>query len=62
MQEKELIEVPGGEVLTLPVSVRVDPGVIKRAANEIEFTISAADNVKLTRTETARFLGPVMAR
>jgi cytochrome c oxidase accessory protein FixG len=62
VREKALIEVPGGEVFTLPVSVRVDPGVLKRAANEIEFTISAADNVKLTRTETARFLGPVMAR
>jgi cytochrome c oxidase accessory protein FixG len=57
-----LIEVPGGEVLSLPVSLRVDPIVLKRAANEIEFTISTVDNAELTRTETARFLGPVMAR
>ncbi|MEA2079665.1 MAG: cytochrome c oxidase accessory protein CcoG, partial [Pseudomonadota bacterium] len=57
-----VIEVPGGEVLALPASVRVDPIVLKRAANEIEFTISANGNPELTRTETARFLGPAMAR
>jgi cytochrome c oxidase accessory protein FixG len=57
-----IIEVSGGEVLTLPASVRVDPIVLKRAASEIEFTISAHDNATLTRVETARFLGPAMAR
>ena len=57
-----VIEVSGGEVLTLPVSVRVDPIVLKRTANEIEFTISAQDNAELTSIETARFLGPAMAR
>ena len=57
-----VIEVPGGEVLALPASVRVDPVVLKRAVNEIEFTITAHDNAELTRIETARFLGPAMAR
>ena len=57
-----VIEVSGGEVLTLPVSVRVDPIALKRTANEIEFTISAQDNAELTSIETARFLGPAMAR
>ena len=57
-----VIEVSGGEVLTLPVSVRVDPIVLKRTANEIEFTISAQDNAELTSIETARVLGPAMAR
>ncbi len=56
---KPVIEVPGGEVLALPASVRADPVVLKRAANEIEFTISAKDSDKLRRTETARFLGPI---
>jgi cytochrome c oxidase accessory protein FixG len=57
-----VIEVSGGEVLTLPVSVRIDPIALKRTANEIEFTISAQDNAELTSIETARFLGPAMAR
>jgi cytochrome c oxidase accessory protein FixG len=56
------IEVQPGEVLNLPVSVRVDPVVLERAANEIKFTLSAEDDAGLSRTETARFLGPVSAR
>ncbi|HFD81468.1 MAG TPA: cytochrome c oxidase accessory protein CcoG [Gammaproteobacteria bacterium] len=57
---KTEITVPSGEVLNLPVSVSVDPIVLKRAANEIEFTISAKDEPELKHTEKARFLGPVM--
>jgi len=57
-----VIEVPRGEILTLPASVRVDPVVLKRSANEFEFTITAHDNAELTSTETARFLGPAMGR
>jgi cytochrome c oxidase accessory protein FixG len=54
--------VTAGEVLSLPVSVRVDPVELKRAASEIEFTLTALDEPQLNRTETARFLGPVLAR
>jgi polyferredoxin len=57
-----VIKASGGEVLSVPVSLRVDPIVLERTANEIEFTISADDNAELRRTETARFLGPAMAR
>ena len=59
---KPLIDVPASEVLNLPASVRVDPIVLQRAANEIEFTITAEDNPQLRRTEIARFLGPAMSR
>jgi cytochrome c oxidase accessory protein FixG len=54
------IEVPAGEVLAVPVAVRVDPAVLERAASEIKFTLSALDNPDLSRTEKARFLGPVL--
>ena len=57
-----VIHVPAGEVLNLPVSVRVDPVVLKRAANKIEFTLTELDNPELARIETARFLGPVLSR
>ncbi len=56
------IKVASGDVLNLPVSVRVDPIVLRRAANEIEFSLTAEDDPQLTRTETARFLGPVLSR
>lgn len=56
------IQVESGEVMTLPVSVRIDPVVLKRAASEIEFTISENENPEISYTQTARFLGPVMSR
>jgi cytochrome c oxidase accessory protein FixG len=55
-------EVRAGEVLSLPVSVRVDPVVLEQAASQIEFTLSAEDDPDLYRTEKARFLGPVTSR
>jgi polyferredoxin len=56
------IEVPGGEVRNLPVSVRIDPVVLERTANQIQFTLSAEDASGLSRTESGRFLGPVISR
>ena len=57
-----LVEILPGEVFSLPVSVRIDPIELKRAANQIEFTLTAQDKPTLTRTRSARFLGPVIAR
>jgi polyferredoxin len=56
------IDVPAGEVLNLPVAVRIDPIQLRHAANQIEFILYAKDAPTLHRRETARFLGPVMAR
>jgi cytochrome c oxidase accessory protein FixG len=56
------IDVPAGEVLNLPVAVRIDPIQLRHAANQIEFILYAKDAPNLHRRETARFLGPVMAR
>ncbi len=55
-----IVEVPAGEVRSLPVSVRIDPIVLKRTANTIEFTLQSVDDPALSRTETARFLGPLI--
>ena len=55
-----VVAVPSGQVLTLPVSVRVDPVVLERAASEIKFSLTAEHNPELSRTEKARFLGPVL--
>lgn len=62
VMSEPVFDVPGSEVLNLPVSVRIDPVTLSRAANEIEFTLSAEDDPELSCTETARFLGPVMSR
>jgi cytochrome c oxidase accessory protein FixG len=54
-----VIEIPAGEVLSLPISARIDPVILERTSNTIEFTLQAVDDPDLFRTETARFLGPV---
>ncbi len=60
IMQHPVITVPAGEVLGLPVSVRADPVVLERAASEIKFSLVAEDNPDLSRTEKARFLGPVL--
>jgi len=57
-----LVEVPPGEVISLPVSVQIDPVQLKRASSEVVFTLSAADDPGLTSSRKARFLGPVLSR
>jgi len=57
-----LVEVPAGEVASLAVSVQVDPVQLKRAANQIDFILTAEDDPTLTGSRKARFLGPVMSR
>ncbi|MDX5333828.1 MAG: cytochrome c oxidase accessory protein CcoG, partial [Gammaproteobacteria bacterium] len=57
--EQAEVEVPGGEIVTLPVRVQADPVHLERASSEIRFTATAVDNPKLRRTQDARFLGPV---
>jgi len=62
IRKDQPIDVPSGEVLTLPVAVRIDPAELRKVANKIEFIIYAEDDPKLSRREIARFLGPVMSR
>ena len=58
--EHKQIAVPSSEVLTMPVTVQIDPVSLERTANKIEFTLKSVDDPELTQTETARFLGPVL--
>ncbi|MEJ2273633.1 MAG: cytochrome c oxidase accessory protein CcoG [Woeseiaceae bacterium] len=50
-------EVAGGDVASLPVRVRVQREN-SHGINDIEFTITAADDPNITLTEDSRFLGP----
>ena len=56
------IRVPAGEVIELPVSVRVDPEDISRGSTSVTFALTADDNKDLTVREEARFLGPSIRR
>ena len=56
------INVPAGEVLSLPVRVRIDPYDLKRASNSIVFVLQASDDPGIVAHEDARFLGPAPLR
>ena len=53
------IRVESGDVLELPVSLRVEEVEIEARSTGVEFELSAKDNAELTVTEEARFLGPI---
>jgi cytochrome c oxidase accessory protein FixG len=55
------VVVPGGQVQSVPVSVRVDPIHLRTPSTEIEFNLQAIEDASLGVTERGRFLGPVVA-
>ena len=52
------IRVAPGEVLDLPVRLRIDPVRLKRAGNEIEFVLTAIDDPAIRIVQKSRFIGP----
>jgi cytochrome c oxidase accessory protein FixG len=52
------IRVPAGEVYSLPVQLRLDPGVMKGVSAEVTFTLASVEDPALVRTEKTRFMGP----
>jgi cytochrome c oxidase accessory protein FixG len=52
------IRVDSGEVLELPVRLRVDEGELETRSTEVVFELVATDNPELAAQENARFLGP----
>ena len=53
------IRVPAREVLSVPVSLQVDPYDLKARSNTIVFSIEARDDPTLRVDTEARFLGPM---
>jgi len=53
------IVVNSGQVLDLPVRIRVDEAKLPSRSSNVYFTITATDNPELTTTEPAKFLGPL---
>jgi hypothetical protein len=56
------IRVSGGEVIELPVRLRVPAKEIERRSTEVYFDIVAVDKPELKESEAARFLGPISER
>jgi polyferredoxin len=54
------IEVPSGEVITVPVRVQIDPINLKHTGADINFHLQAVDKPELSLIEKGRFIGPVM--
>jgi polyferredoxin len=52
------IRVQSGDILELPVRLRVDEDELKARSTQIIFDLAADDNPALSATEAARFLGP----
>jgi polyferredoxin len=52
------IVVASGEVLTVPLSLRIDPVYLRSTSSEVRFTLRAADDPNITITQTGRFIGP----
>ena len=51
-----------GEVVSVPVRLRVDPYALRDASSEISFRLVAQESPELEVTQDARFLGPVPGR
>ncbi len=52
------IRVPAGEIVSLPVSVQIDPYDLERTSSSISFILSSRDDPSLVVREDARFIGP----
>jgi len=50
------ISVNSGEVYSMPVRVKADPGMTKKSISDIEFRVQSKDDEKLFSTEAARFI------
>ena len=60
--DEERVEVPAGEVVSVPASVSVDPDSLPARSNEIVFAIRSVAEPGLATDEPARFLGPAPER
>ncbi|MCB1876821.1 MAG: cytochrome c oxidase accessory protein CcoG, partial [Chromatiales bacterium] len=58
--EQKEYTVQSGEVVSVPAYVQIDPADLKRAGNEIEFTVEAVGFPDQKQTQTARFIGPAV--
>ena len=59
LEGKNRIPAAAGEILSVPVSISIDPEDIPSSANKVEFKVHAEDDKSISRTSESRFIGPV---
>jgi cytochrome c oxidase accessory protein FixG len=52
------VDVPAGEVFSVPVRLQVDPEEIEHASSKVIFTVQSVDQPDLRASEVGRFVGP----
>ena len=57
-KDMDVIEVESGGVMEVPVRLRADEAEPEVSSSDVVFELVATDDVALTVTEDARFLGP----
>ena len=60
LEGKNQISAAAGEILSIPVSISVEPEDLPSSTNKIEFTIRSEDDASIHRTSESRFLGPTI--
>ena len=60
LEGKNKISAAAGEVLSVPVSISVEPEDLPSSTNKIEFTIRSEDDNSIHRASESRFLGPTI--
>lgn len=56
--DRSVIQVAAGEVLTLPVVVRIDPEYMQTTRADIEFSIRSFEDADIAQVEIGRFIAP----
>ncbi|HED16021.1 MAG TPA: cytochrome c oxidase accessory protein CcoG [Gammaproteobacteria bacterium] len=60
VSKQTLIPVAAGEVVELSASLRLDPVVLKRPSNKIQFILESTEGDPVKATQESRFIGPVI--
>ena len=57
--QSDEIKAPSGEVVSVPIRIRIDPENLPSSGNDIELHLESLTQPGLETTETGRFLGPM---
>jgi cytochrome c oxidase accessory protein FixG len=54
------VRIPAGDLVSVPVQVRIDPIHLQQPSSQVEFRIEALDDPAVSQTQVSRFLGPML--
>lgn len=58
LADQDVIVVPAGEVMNIPVRLQVDPVDLSARASDVTFHLQVVDDADISTSEKARFIGP----